>query len=179
MTKLVDVFISVGSNVNPSENIVKSLELLKRYVDLVAVSTFYQTKAINRPDQPDFINGIFHIRTDISPRKLKFDILRKIEHDLGRTRSEDRYSNRTIDLDIVIYGDMVINESDLVIPDKDIRDRPFIAIPLLELSPSLILPDTKEKLSSLEIISAGKDMKPAKEITKILKKGVSNESSEG
>lgn len=169
---MTDVFISVGSNINPEENIAKALEKLKEYVDVVAVSTFYQTKAINRPNQADFINGIFHIRTDISPRKLKFDILRKIEYDLGRIRSEDKYSDRTIDLDIAIYGDMVINEGDLVIPDKDIRVRPFIAIPLLELSPTLVLPDTEEKLSSLEIIKAGKDMKPAEELTRILKEGV-------
>ncbi|MGB9596592.1 MAG: 2-amino-4-hydroxy-6-hydroxymethyldihydropteridine diphosphokinase [Candidatus Poribacteria bacterium] len=172
MKKLIDVFISVGSNINPYENIVKALEQLKRYVDVIAVSTFYQTKAINRSNQPDFINGIFHIQTNIEPRKLKFNILRKIEYDLGRIRSKDKYSDRTIDLDIAIYGDMVINEPDLVIPDKDIRERPFIAIPLLELSPTLILPDTKEKLSSLEAVKTGKDIKPVKELTKILKEGV-------
>jgi len=170
MSKLTDVFISVGSNINPEENIIKALDQLKRYVKVIAVSTFYQTKAIDRPNQSDFVNGVFHIRTNISPRKLKFDILRKIEYDLGRIRSDDKYSDRTIDLDIAIYGDRVINEPDLVIPDKDIRERPFIAIPLLELSPLLILPDTGEKLSSLDVINAGKDMKPAEELTEVLRR---------
>lgn len=175
MTKLIDVFISVGSNIEPEKNIVGALEQLKQYVDVIAVSTFYQTKAIDRPTQADFANGVFHIQTDISPRKLKFDILRKIESDLGRIRSEDKYADRAIDLDIAIYGDMVINEPDLMIPDRDIRKRPFIAIPLLELSPSLILPDTREMLSSLDIIKTESGMKPNNELTKILKKGVSNE----
>jgi 2-amino-4-hydroxy-6-hydroxymethyldihydropteridine diphosphokinase len=175
MTKLIDVFVSVGSNIKPNKNIIMALDKLKQYVNVVAVSTFYQTKAIDKPNQADFVNGVFHIQTDIHPRKLKFDILRKIESDLGRIRSDDKYADRTIDLDITIYGDMVIDERDLVIPDKDIKKRPFIAIPLLELSPSLILPDTKEMLSSLDIIRIESNMKPVFELTEILKKGVANE----
>jgi 2-amino-4-hydroxy-6-hydroxymethyldihydropteridine diphosphokinase len=175
MTKLIDVFVSVGSNIKPNKNIVMALDKLKQYVNVVAVYTFYQTKAIDKPNQADFVNGVFHIQTDIHPRKLKFDILRKIESDLGRIRSDDKYADRTIDLDITIYGDMVINERDLVIPDKDIKKRPFIAIPLLELSPSLILPDTREMLSSLDVIKIESNMKPICELTEILKKGVANE----
>jgi len=173
MTKLIDVFVSVGSNIEPEENIVKALDKLKQYVDVVAVSTFYQTMAIDRPFQDDFVNGVFHIQTDISPRKLKFDVLRKIESDLGRIRSDDKYADRTIDLDIAIYGDMVIKEPDLEIPDKDIGKRPFIAIPLLELSPSLVLPDTNEMLSSLDVIKNGANMKPIYKLTEALKtKGI-------
>lgn len=170
--KLIDAFISVGSNIEPEKNIVLALDRLRQYVNVIAVSTFYQTKAIDRPNQADFINGVFHIQTDLCPRKLKFDILRKIESELGRIRSEDKYADRTIDLDIVIYGDIVIKEPDLDIPDKDIRKRPFIAFPLLELSPSLVLPDTNEMLSSLDIIRAESDMKPVHELTEILKRSL-------
>ena len=173
--EIMEAYISVGSNINPEKNIAKALDYLKEHAKITAISTFYQTRAIDRPKQPDFVNGIFKIQTDMPARELKFDVLRKIESGLGRIHSDDKYIDRTIDLDIVIYGDMVIDEFDLKIPDRDIRRRPFIAIPLLEIEPSLILPDTGEKLSSLGIIEAKSDMKPVFNFSEMLREGIFDE----
>lgn len=156
--KQVEVYISVGSNINPEENILLALEKLKRYVRVRNTSTFYRTMPIGRPEQPFFLNGIWLIETDKTAKELKFGVLRKIEEGLDRIRTHDKYAPRTIDLDIAIYGNEVINEADLVIPDPDIRKRAFIAIPLLELNPSLILPDTGEPISSLDIVREHKDI---------------------
>jgi 2-amino-4-hydroxy-6-hydroxymethyldihydropteridine diphosphokinase len=148
----------VGSNIDPEQNITQAMDRLQGYTHIKGVSTFYRTSPIGRPEQSAFLNGIFQSETDIAPRKLKFGILRHIEAELGRVRTEDKYAARTIDLDIALYGDRAINEDDLVIPDPDIRKRSFIAIPLMELNPSLILPDTGAAISSLDIVTEVKDL---------------------
>ncbi len=155
-----DVYIAVGSNIEPEKNIISALIKLKSYVEIINISTFYKTKPIKRPEQPYFLNGIFHISTNIPPRKLKFEILRKIESELGRIRTDDKYAPRTIDLDIIIYDDKLIRQPDIRIPDPEIRKRSFIAIPLLELAPNIILPDTNEPLAELDIVKCNLDIKP-------------------
>lgn len=157
-TKQVEAYISVGSNIEPENNILMALDKLMEYVRVKDTSTFYRTMPIGRPEQSFFLNGIWLIETDESPRRLKFEILRKIEEELGRIRTQDKYAARTMDLDIALYGNEVINESDLVIPDPDIRRRSFIAIPLIELNPLLILPDTGEPVSSLNIVRENRDL---------------------
>jgi 2-amino-4-hydroxy-6-hydroxymethyldihydropteridine diphosphokinase len=171
-TKQVEVYISVGSNIEPSENILKALEKLERYVFVKATSTFYRTMPIGRPEQQFFLNGVWLIETGKSPRELKFGILRRIEEELGRIRTQDKYAARTIDLDIALYGDKVINEPGLVIPDPDIRRRNFIAIPLKELDPSLILPDTGEPISSLDITEADTDLEAVHILTESLRERI-------
>ena len=79
--------------------------MLKTHVTITAISNFYKTSPVGGRNQPDFINGVVKIQTDRSPRQLKFDILRKIEEKLGRVRSEDKYAPRTIDLDMILYGE--------------------------------------------------------------------------
>lgn len=172
VTKQVKAYISVGSNIEPKKNIPKALDKLKEYVRVEATSTFYRTVPIGRPEQPFFLNGVWLIETDKAPKELKFGVLKSIEEKLGRIRTQDKYAARTIDLDIAVYGDEVINEPELVIPDPDIRKRSFIAIPLLELNPSLVLPDTGEPISSLDIVKSNKDLKGLYVFTEILKERV-------
>jgi dihydroneopterin aldolase/2-amino-4-hydroxy-6-hydroxymethyldihydropteridine diphosphokinase len=88
----------------------------------------------------------------VPPEKLKFGVLRKIEKELNRNWESDKYAPRTIDLDLLLYGDMVIHEENLTIPDPDIYKRSFIAFPLSELNPDLVMPDTRKPLS--DILSA-------------------------
>jgi 2-amino-4-hydroxy-6-hydroxymethyldihydropteridine diphosphokinase len=143
----VDAFVAVGSNIRPEDNIPSALLRLKTYATVIAVSNFYKTVAVGTSAQPDFLNGVVKIQTDRSPRELKFEVLRSIEAQLGRVRSADKYAARTIDLDVILYGTLVIDEPDLHLPDPAIRSYPFVAIPLLELAPDLILPDTRTPLS--------------------------------
>jgi 2-amino-4-hydroxy-6-hydroxymethyldihydropteridine diphosphokinase len=142
-----DIFIAVGSNIDPSKNIAASLLELQTHVQILAISNFYRTAAVDRPEQPDFLNGVIKIQTALDPRKLKFDILRKMEDQFGRVRSEDKYAARTIDLDIILYGTLLIAEPGLCLPDPAIRTYSFVAVPLLELAPHLILPDSGTPLS--------------------------------
>jgi 2-amino-4-hydroxy-6-hydroxymethyldihydropteridine diphosphokinase len=127
-------FIAVGSNIEPQTNIPAALHLLTQHVTVKASSTFYRTRALGRPDQPDFINGIWQIQTTHPPLFFKQHILHTIEDQLGRVRTPDKYAPRTIDLDLILYNDLQINTPDLVLPHPDIQ-RPFVYIPLYKLLP--------------------------------------------
>ncbi len=93
---------------------------------------------------------------------------------MGRTRTADRFAPRTIDLDIILYGQQVINEQDMVIPDPDISRRSFVAVPLLELAPDLILPGSGTELFTLKIIKCKEDLEPLPRLTERLAKRIEN-----
>lgn len=148
-TRTADAFIAVGSNIDPEANIAKALAHLSEQIEIRSVSTFYRVKPLARPEQPDFRNGVLKVDASGSPKSLKFDVLRPLEERLGRHRTEDKHAARTIDLDLILFGEVVLNEDYLTLPDPDIRERPFVAVPLLELAPQCTLPDTGEPLSAL------------------------------
>ena len=147
-----DCFLAVGSNIDPESNIPAALTRLCSLTPVLASSTFYRTIYLDRPDDPPFLNGVWLIRTDLSPSELKFDLLRPLEAALGRIRSLDKSAPRTIDLDLILYADFVIDHPALKLPAPEIRIRPFVAVPLLELAPKLILPDTGEPLARLAVV---------------------------
>jgi len=159
------VFISVGSNIEPAGNILRAFDLLKEKFRIVAVSTFYRTEPIGKPEQASFVNGVWCIETAMDPRALKFEVLRAIETQLGRQRSDDKYADRTIDLDILLYGDRVVDEPDLKIPDPDIRRRPFLLFALVELAAELVFPDTGEPLISVVKPYVGTGLVPEADLT--------------
>lgn len=168
-----NVFIAIGSNINPRDNIQKAIIELKKFVKITAISNFYKSKSLGNPNQPDFLNGVIKIQTDYKPRDLKFEVLRKTEEKLGRVRTNDKNASRTIDLDLILYGDLIINEPDLHLPDPAIRKYPFIAIPLLELVPDLFLPDTNDSLIDEPVIKMKKDIHLEKEFSTSLKNLIS------
>ncbi|MBN1676768.1 MAG: 2-amino-4-hydroxy-6-hydroxymethyldihydropteridine diphosphokinase [Kiritimatiellae bacterium] len=143
------VFLSVGSNLEPQIHIPRALDLLLAHVRVTGVSTFYRTAPAGGRRQPDFANGVWRVETRLDAVRLKGDVLRAIEAELGRVRGGDRFADRTIDLDIVAYGDLVLRTPDLTLPDPDIRTRAFVALPLLELAPDLVLADTGEPLLAI------------------------------
>jgi 2-amino-4-hydroxy-6-hydroxymethyldihydropteridine diphosphokinase len=164
-----NVYVGVGSNIDPERHIVEALVRLRQRVRVTATSTFYWTAAVGPAGQPRFLNGIWPVATDLPARELKLEVLRGIEAKLGRTRTADKYAPRTIDLDIVLYGDEVIDEPDLRVPDPDIRKRAFIAVPLLELAPNLVLPDTGDELASLAIVQERRGLDAAGEFSERLR----------
>ena len=143
----VRAYLAVGANIEPERNIRAGLERLSAILPIAAISSFYRTRAIGRPDQDDYLNGVVAVDTALDPRKLKEDVLRAIECALGRVRTADAYAPRPLDLDILLYGDRVIAEGDFEIPDPDITVRPFLAAGLLELDPSLMLPGDSRRLA--------------------------------
>ena len=145
----VEVFIGFGSNIDPGVNVPRGLELLAGHVTVRRVSTVYRTPPIGRPEQAAYRNGVWQIETSVSAWQLKFELLRPIEAELGRIRTEDRHAARPIDLDVLIWGDATLDEPDLRVPDPVIRERVFVAVPLLELAPELRLPGTGESLGDI------------------------------
>jgi len=143
------IFIGVGTNIAPEENLKKTISLLKEKVIIKGISTFYRTEALDRPLQEDYLNGVIEIGTSLPPRRLKNEVLIDIEYRLKRVRARDRYAPRTIDLDLILYNDLVMVDEDMVLPNPDIRNRWFVAAPLDELAPDLIMPDSGETLKSV------------------------------
>ena len=121
-------FIGVGSNVEPERNIVAALERLRDKAHVAGSSTFYRTEPIGRPDQPWFINGIWRIGTTLNPTQIRGELLRPIEEALGRRRCDDKFAPRTIDLDLLLYDDLVTDG----LPHPDLA-RPFACVPVREL----------------------------------------------
>lgn len=178
MTAMPRVFVAFGSNIAPETNVPRALDLLAATVRVVEVSTVYRTAPIGRPDQNPFYNGVFLIETGLEPRSLKFDLLRGIEGRLRRVRTADRYAPRTIDLDIALYGNLVVSEPDLAIPDPDITARAFLAAPLAELAPEMVLPGGSETLAQIAKRLDRGEMEPLGEFTSLLRRRVGNEPRE-
>ena len=172
-------FISVASNIDPAENVRRALRLLSREVRIVAVSTFYRTRPLGRPEQDDFYNGVLEVQTGVPPAELKHAVLRRIEEQLGRERTEDKYGPRTVDLDVLLYDELVMDTDDLVLPDPDIPHRPFLAIPLHELAPELVLPGSGRPIQDIAAALADHDMQPLPEYTELLRESVHHGPSEG
>lgn len=131
-------FVCMGSNLAPEENLEKALRLLSPE-GLFALSTVYRTEPLDRPEEPMFLNCVAGLKTDKGPLELRA-FLKGVEGALGRVRSDDKHAPRVIDLDLVSYGDIRINEDGIIIPDPDMETRPFIAIPLFELAPDALTP---------------------------------------
>lgn len=106
-----------------------------------------------------FLNAAARIETSLSPRDLKFGVLRPLEEKLGRRRSADRYAPRPIDLDIAIFGSLVVDEPDrgLVIPDPEIATCAHLALPLADLEPLFRHPVSGETLAQLAAAFADSD----------------------
>lgn len=132
---MVRAFVSVGSNIDPARNVRAALGLLSARVRLSALSTVYLTAALGRPEQDPYYNCVVAIETDLAPHTLKHGVLRPIEDALGRRRTADKFAPRAIDLDLIAYGDLVLDEDGMRLPDPEILERPFLAVPLCELAP--------------------------------------------
>lgn len=167
---VVSAYISAGSNIEPQKNLLAAMEGLRARLRLKAVSTVYRTPAIGRPQDPDFMNCVFQVETAMPPRVVKFEILRPIEEALGRKWETDRYAPRTIDLDLIIYGDRVLGEPDLILPHPDLY-RWFVRVPLLELDSELVVPGTEYLLAHIGDVEGSQYMgEPVVDVTTVLRR---------
>ena len=131
-------FIGLGSNLGDREAALRgALELLGE--DVVAVSSFRETEPVGYLDQPAFLNAAAALETGLEPRAL-LERLLGVERELGRTREGPRHGPRTIDLDLLVYDDRVIDEPGLVVPHPRLAERRFVLEPLAELDPVLVVP---------------------------------------
>jgi len=162
-------FVSVGSNVDPEDNIKKAVRLLGAQTRILAISTVYFTEPIDRSGQPSYYNCVLEIETGTPPLDLKLAILRPIEDSLGRLRSSDKFAPRTIDLDLILYDDIALAGEELTLPDPDILQRPFLAIALYELAPDLVLSGSTTPIVDIVATLLRKTMKPLESYTEVLR----------
>ena len=140
-------YVGIGSNLGEREQHVRAaLDALAALPDttLTRASSLYDTEPVGGPDQPDFLNAVAELDTDLAPRQLFWNLMR-IERQLGRVRTV-RWGPRTIDLDLLLAGDWVISEPDLQVPHPELVRRSFVLVPLVELDPTLVHPETGETL---------------------------------
>jgi len=135
------IFVSLGSNVGDRlaylQAAVDAIETLPR-TRVSALSAVYITEPVGKSDQPDFLNLVAELSSDLGAREL-FSAFKEIEKRIGRTASE-RWGPREIDLDLLYYGDAVIEELDLRIPHPERANRRFVLIPLVEIAPEVVDP---------------------------------------
>lgn len=152
------VYIGLGSNMGDRRGYLsRAVRMIieKTSAELVAESSILETKAVDYTEQPDFLNQIILVKTRLSPTEL-LGTLKDVENTLGRVRRFDK-GPREIDLDILLYDNLVVNSMDLVIPHPEIQNRDFIIEHLVELTPGLEDPVTGEKYSVKRIKKGRKD----------------------
>lgn len=135
------VFIGLGSNLeNPLEQIKTAIKDMKAMIDteLVACSSLYKSPPMGPQDQPDYINAAIELETTLTPHSL-LDELQKIEQQHGRVRKR-HWGERTLDLDVLVYGEQVLKDDRLTLPHPGIAERAFVVYPLAELDSSLEIP---------------------------------------
>ena len=136
-------YVGLGANLGDREaTIRRALALLAAApgVDVAAVSTLRETDPVGVEGQPRFLNGAAALDVELSARALLARLL-AVERELGRDRSrEERWGPRTIDLDLLLYGDETIDEPSLTVPHPRLHERQFVLVPLHELDPALTLP---------------------------------------
>ncbi|MDB5121702.1 MAG: 2-amino-4-hydroxy-6-hydroxymethyldihydropteridine diphosphokinase [Sphingobacteriales bacterium] len=144
-----DVYILLGSNLgNSINNIEQAIGLIEANMGKVKVSSsLYKTAAWGNYNQPDFINQVIVIESLCNPRQLLKNIS-VIENFLGRKRSE-KWGSRTIDIDILFYGNDIIDEADLKIPHIELHKRRFTLMPLMEIVPDFIHPKLNKTIKEL------------------------------
>jgi 2-amino-4-hydroxy-6-hydroxymethyldihydropteridine diphosphokinase len=140
-------FIGLGSNLGDREAMIRmALDDLARLPEtsLVRASSLYDTEPVGDVDQPNFLNAVAQIDTELTARQLLWN-LQLIERRLGRVRTQ-KWGPRTIDLDLLLYGALVVDEPDLKVPHPELLRRSFVLVPLVELDPLLVHPLTHETL---------------------------------
>jgi 2-amino-4-hydroxy-6-hydroxymethyldihydropteridine diphosphokinase len=162
-------YIGLGSNIEPEANIGAAVRLFAQRERVIAVSTFYLTESIP-PGGPDFINGVLLLETERRPRALKVEVLTEIETRLRRTRSGDKNAPRSIDCDLLLYGDEVVHERGLVLPSPEIETRAFVAIPLFEIAPDLTLPESMRRIADVCASVPPHPMWPLAELTNTVRR---------
>lgn len=148
------VYLSLGSNIGDRKGYLsRALQALDnlQQTQVCQVSSFYETAAWGKTDQDDFLNVCCRIETDLKPQEL-LSYCQRIEKKLNRVRHE-HWGPRTIDIDILLYGQQTINDDNLKVPHPYMTERAFVLVPLLEIASQLTLPSgelLREKLALLE-----------------------------
>jgi 2-amino-4-hydroxy-6-hydroxymethyldihydropteridine diphosphokinase len=135
-------YVGLGANLGPKEvTLLRAVDLLAAEpgIQVLELSQLRETEPVGEIDQPQFLNGAVALETTLEAREL-LDALLRIEQELGRVRDGERWGPRTIDLDLLLYGDAVVDEPGLRVPHPHLHERRFALEPLAELEPELRIP---------------------------------------
>ncbi|MGG8097506.1 2-amino-4-hydroxy-6-hydroxymethyldihydropteridine diphosphokinase [Klebsiella aerogenes] len=152
------VYIAIGSNLaSPLEQVNAAIRALADIPDsrVVSVSSLYRTPPLGPQDQPDYLNAAVALETSLAPEAL-LDHTQRIELQQGRVRKAERWGPRTLDLDIMLFGDAIINSERLTVPHYDMKNRGFMLWPLFEIAPQVHFPDGLALRAALENLGAEK-----------------------
>jgi 2-amino-4-hydroxy-6-hydroxymethyldihydropteridine diphosphokinase len=139
---LARAYVGLGANLGPKDvTILRAVDLLAATpgIEIVELSRLRETEPVGVTDQPAFLNGAAAVETTLSPRELLDELLR-VERELGRIRDGERWGPRTIDLDLLVYGDETVDEPGLRVPHPRLHERRFALEPLSDLAPELDIP---------------------------------------
>jgi 2-amino-4-hydroxy-6-hydroxymethyldihydropteridine diphosphokinase len=151
----VVAFLGLGSNLGDRlANLQAAVDAMRTEPGLRvgASSRVWETTPVGGPPQPDYLNAVIRVETDLSARDL-LDVARRVEARLGRVRKE-RWGARTLDVDILLFDGEQIDEPDLVVPHPRMAERAFVLLPLLELEPDPVLPDGT-RLKDMRVDTSG------------------------
>lgn len=140
---MITAYIAIGSNLaDPVAQAKQAMDALTRLPrsEFIQASSLYSSTPMGPQNQPDYINAVVKIETALTPLEL-LDCTQAIEQEQGRVRKEERWGPRTLDLDILLYGDEVIESERLTVPHYGMKVREFVLYPLAEITPNLRLPD--------------------------------------
>ena len=159
VAQLNRVFVTLGSNIDPVANLRAAVAQLSAHdaVTVVAVSPVYETVPVGTVEQANFLNAAVLIETSLSATALKSGVLQPLEQALGRVRTEDRNAARTIDLDIALFNHDVLDLASRHIPDPDILKYPHVVVPLADVAPYYIHPETGQAL-----VEIARDLTPSR-----------------
>ncbi len=157
-------YLSVGANLgDPLDNCRQGIDLLCAHhqVSLVACSPFYKTEPVDYRDQNWFVNAALSIRTELSPMAL-LDFTQSIQSRLGRKSGGIRFGPRHLDLDIIFYDDLVMDQPRLVIPHPRMHKRRFVLQPICDIDPGVIHPVLGKSVQDLlnQVVKDGQDIQP-------------------
>ena len=145
---MIRVFLGIGTNLGDRErNLQAALAILSQKMVILKESSIYQTAPWGYLDQPAFLNQVIEAQTDLSPLNL-LGFLKDTEKALGR-QANFRYGPRLIDLDILFYGNRIIQTPRLQIPHPRLAERAFVLVPLAEIAPDFVHPQTKQTIAQL------------------------------
>ncbi len=143
---MVRVYLGLGSNVDPEENLRLGVRELRRIFGEIDLSAVYSSAAIGF-DGADFLNMVIRLQSTDSPREIQGQA-ESIHVLAGRDRNSDKFSSRPLDIDLLLYGDEVIDEPDLKLPRCDVLDYSFVLRPLAEIDPGLVHPKTGKTMAA-------------------------------
>jgi 2-amino-4-hydroxy-6-hydroxymethyldihydropteridine diphosphokinase len=158
-TEPVTAYLGLGSNLGDRQsNLDKALDLLSQRLRLEKISSIYDSEPVGNVDQPRFLNLVCEVITHLTPQGL-LALAKGIEARLGRVGPSG--APRTIDIDVLFYGDQVIETPELVIPHPRLAERAFVLVPLVEIAPDLVHPVSGKTIREL--------LKAAKEVQGVFK----------